>query len=736
MAKTTSLGFNVEVVSHDAALEEEVMQNWPKLWKAAGFSEDSLEADWKNQMEKFWKAAKDSDLQPQTFVARDAEGATLGSIHCQIWAGPVPWVVQPQVFRLGTVWGLFVKEAAERSELGSSIRRELLGEALMHLKREQCSKAVTLALTTAEREKIVQARVDFQQANMLTLDLMKDEDWKEGPLAVGGVLCKRVGSADDATVCSHWRRMWQDVGIPEEALLPDMEQATSAFIKEARRRLDYQTFLARCPETQKTVATISCQVWEGPFPKIVKPERSKLGSVWAVYVHPGYRRQGVATCLMKLALQHLKSVGCDSAILIAASEGGQRVYERLGFRANNAVVCDLLQVAIESDEAALQREETEEKKQEESDEASYKIIHQELREALGALFDDVTDDLQLNALRTATTQQLLAVYRDHSLGTDIVEAVARIQRKHGLFIDPQDNWFTQRLAKAKDTAFGKGFDMNHLNNPSVLASKFDRLANRYDHWTVGNQSKVESFIVRCARETSSALSEAGTGARVLDIACGIGLQGQVLRLCGFKGELVGSDISSGMVRRVKERGCYNHAYVWDANQSSDRTNAANVTTASVGEEDTEVIKNLSEAGDALESIFSPAQVDVDANLVARQKPYDVVICTGAMELLDHQTVLVQISKMTRPGGELWVSFQLDVGEESPTQHQNVQGVTRNRAIGALREAGFHERSVEACSDAFYTPSPARDGSLLAVPYLFVVATKVSQVVPKCDTQSY
>lgn len=703
MAQRTSLGFKVEAVSHDAALQEVAMQNWPKIWKAAGFSEDSLKADWKIQMEAFWKAAKDSDLQPRTIVARDAEGRVLGSVHCQIWAGPIPWVVQPQVFRLGTVWGLFVEEATERSDLRSSIFRELLREALRHLKREQCSKVVTLAPTLAEREEIVRAGVGFQQANMLTLDLVKDGDWKEGPPAVGGakpILLKIVGSDHDATVCSHWRLMWRDVGIPQEALLPEMEQVTSAFIKQARKRLDYQTFLGRCAETQTAVASVSCQVWEGPIPKIVKPECSKLGTVWAVYVHPDYRRRGVATCLMKLALQHLRSVGCDSAILIAASEGGQRVYERLGFRANNALVCDLHQVCIGSDEAAQNREETEEKKQEES-EASCENIHQELREALSAFFDHAIDDLLLNALRTATMQQLMAVYNNHPFCTDIVEALTTIQRKHGLFIDPQDNWFTQRLAKAKDTAFGKGFDMKHLNDPSVLASKFDRLANRYDHWTVGNQSKVESFIVRCARETSSALLEAGAGARVLDLACGIGLQGQVLRLCGYKGELVGTDISSGMVRRVKERGCYNHAYVSDANQSlSDSIDAATASCA-----------------------LATAALGVDTNIVDRQKPYDVVICTGAMELLDHQTVLAHISKMTKPGGELWASFQLEMGQDNPTQHQNVQGVTRDQALSVLRLAGFRERSVEACSDAFYTPSPARDGTLLAVPYLFVVAKK-------------
>ena len=99
--------------------------------------------------------------------------------------------------------------------------------------------------------------------------------------------------------------MWRDVGIPEEASIPHMQDVILSFILHAREHLQYQTFIARCNSTQQVVGSCSCQIWEGPFPKVVKPSVFQLGTIWAVYVHPAFRRQGIATSLMILALAHL-----------------------------------------------------------------------------------------------------------------------------------------------------------------------------------------------------------------------------------------------------------------------------------------------------------------------------------------------------------------------------------------------------------------------------------------------
>eukprot|EP00977_Amphora_coffeiformis_P013044 scaffold3339_cov174-Amphora_coffeaeformis.AAC.12 len=180
--------------------------------------------------------------------------------------------------------------------------------------------------------------------------------------------------------------------------------------------------------------------------------------------------------------------------------------------------------------------------------------------------------------------------------------------------------------------------------------------------------------------------------RVLDVACGIGLQGQVLRLLGFRGDIAGTDVSPGMVQRGKDRGCHNDAFV------------ANVNTQGL-----------------LTSLLGRSNTSINEK---RSDIFDVVICTGAIELFDHPSkVLADMAAVT---------FQLlqdgtnseDVKKKNPTEHQNVIGISQKEVIALLQGAGFcNVQSIQVCSDAFYTPSPLQDGTLLPVPYLFTVAKK-------------
>ena len=170
--------------------------------------------------------------------------------------------------------------------------------------------------------------------------------------------------------------------------------------------------------------------------------------------------------------------------------------------------------------------------------------------------------------------------------------------------------------------------------------------------------------------------------RVLDAACGIGLPGHQLRLGGYKGIIIGTDISPGMVARTLARGAHNSAFVADANEG----------------------------------------------LTLESGTFDLVVCTGAMELLQHAVVLREFARLLKPAGELWASFQHE--EASPhalssvvsrhlTAHQNVFGVTTAELHAELLAAGLKLIEEERCDAAFYTP---RDGSLLPVPYLMVRAS--------------
>lgn len=284
----------------------------------------------------------------------------------------------------------------------------------------------------------------------------------------------------------------------------------------------------------------------------------------------------------------------------------------------------------------------------------------------------------LASLRLALPQMADAVLADSQAGRALRAAVAEAQRKCGTFIDPRDNWYTRNIAR-----FGGGFDMKQLTaQPGLLAQKFDKLSNKYDQWTVGNGCTYYEWLASSARTAVELRAE---DAVVLDVACGIGLPGHVLRLCGFKGRMSGTDISAGMLAQARERPVYDETFVCNANEG------------------------LSEVDDASVSL---------------------VVCMGAMELLDHGTVLKEFARVLKPTGRLWASFQWEGAVDDagaaiacPTAHQNVSGVTLSQLVAELNSAGFDAATatIERSTCAFYTPSPNQDGSVLPVPYLYVSA---------------
>ena len=83
---------------------------------------------------------------------------------------------------------------------------------------------------------------------------------------------------------------------------------------------------------------------------------------------------------------------------------------------------------------------------------------------------------------------------------------------------------------------------------------------------------------------------------------------------------------------------------------------------------------------------------------------DLVVCTGAMELLDHAIVLHAFARVLKIGGQLWVSFQFeDLSSSSvahPTAHQNVFGVTHAELKAELDAAGFVMEDMQCCENAF------------------------------------
>lgn len=140
---------------------------------------------------------------------------------------------------------------------------------------------------------------------------------------------------DERVVAQHLRSIFPELGFPEESIKKDWLEKTTRFIDRARQELSYRCFVA---EVQgKIVGSASCQILE-LYPMV--SDAYQKGYVWGVYVEPAYRRQGVATALMRRASSYLKEIGCTQVVL-HASETGRQLYASLGYKESNEMVLTL-----------------------------------------------------------------------------------------------------------------------------------------------------------------------------------------------------------------------------------------------------------------------------------------------------------------------------------------------------------------------------------------------------------
>lgn len=143
---------------------------------------------------------------------------------------------------------------------------------------------------------------------------------------------------DEPLIAQHLYKLAQEVLIPAEFIEPNYQEITQNFIANARKIMSYTGFIAEVNET--AIGSVGCQLYEKPYPQILKIEYRQWGYIWGLYVEPDYRRQGIGSQLMNRAIEHLKSLGCSRAIL-HTSPLGKPLYERLGFTKSNELLLDL-----------------------------------------------------------------------------------------------------------------------------------------------------------------------------------------------------------------------------------------------------------------------------------------------------------------------------------------------------------------------------------------------------------
>lgn len=137
---------------------------------------------------------------------------------------------------------------------------------------------------------------------------------------------------DDILIAQQFYQLWLDNNVAPSSLQPNWEEITLEFIDRARQDLNYRAFLAEVEG--RAIASISCQLFAGLYPGVLSADYRKYGYIWNVFVEESYRNRGIATQLMQVTIDYLKSLNCTK-IILHATPMGKPVYERLEFVSSN-----------------------------------------------------------------------------------------------------------------------------------------------------------------------------------------------------------------------------------------------------------------------------------------------------------------------------------------------------------------------------------------------------------------
>ncbi|MDB5506776.1 MAG: acetyltransferase [Devosia sp.] len=148
----------------------------------------------------------------------------------------------------------------------------------------------------------------------------------------------RGSEADDAVLARHYLALWESYGTPSDHYFSDAVERVIAFTSDARAQRELGVFLAK--NGNDVVGSVACSTYQSPHPDVITPRFRKLGDIWSVFVEPRARQRGVRRALVDRATEHLRSIGCTTAVL-HSSDAGERVYAGAGFKLAKEMRLDL-----------------------------------------------------------------------------------------------------------------------------------------------------------------------------------------------------------------------------------------------------------------------------------------------------------------------------------------------------------------------------------------------------------
>jgi GNAT superfamily N-acetyltransferase len=139
-----------------------IARHFFQLWQDNAVPETGIQENWLEITLEFILHARQT-LDYKAFVA-ECNGAIVGSVGCQSFAGLYPAALARHTRYYGYIWGVYVEPAYRHQGVGT----RLTEQAIAHLKSLNCTRAILHASPVG---KPIYTKMGFQPSNEMFLDL-------------------------------------------------------------------------------------------------------------------------------------------------------------------------------------------------------------------------------------------------------------------------------------------------------------------------------------------------------------------------------------------------------------------------------------------------------------------------------------------------------------------------------------------------------------------------------------
>jgi GNAT superfamily N-acetyltransferase len=162
------------------------------------------------------------------------------------------------------------------------------------------------------------------------------ERYAERALLPGGAVMREATAHDLETILHHRRRMCEDMGHRDAAVLDAMVDDCRGIL---RRWLDEGVYRGWLVEREGAVVAGGGLIVSAWLPNAADTQ-GRRATILNVYTEPRCRRQGLALALMEWILIWCRDQGFQ-AVTLDASADGRALYESMGFRPTTQMRLDL-----------------------------------------------------------------------------------------------------------------------------------------------------------------------------------------------------------------------------------------------------------------------------------------------------------------------------------------------------------------------------------------------------------